>query len=467
MATTIQALAAAITLIASSAAHAQEAVQWRVQDGGNGHWYLPITTPVTRPQALRQAAALGGHLATITSSAENQFLASLNLPSLEGAISYWTGGIRTESGYGPWSWITDEAWSYSDFDVSEPNGCCGIDVRFTTFRSYVGHQGRWDDTSYENAQFVLVEFDADCTGDGIVDYGQILDGSYLDSDLDGVPDTCEAPEGSALVADSHADFSSVQGERGWFYEFDRGPGTGVAPMGYFVACDFPDEILAWCTRSAFGTPGSYCHLGRQSSSTSTSFDCSSASAGLERPRRRWASVSPVSGSLALTGRFYSIDGFLARISVIVDGQTAFVIDSTASDTFLDPTIINVILPINDARSVVVLEDPLDGSCHSDGARYRLRLFGNDCDSDGLADAIEIDAGSADDDEDGVPDVCEVDPCPGDITNGGTVDATDLSIVLAAWGTNGQGEFQADIDDSGLVDGGDLALVLGGWGLCPR
>jgi hypothetical protein len=58
-------------------------------------------------------------------------------------------------------------------------------------------------------------------------------------------------------------------------------------------------------------------------------------------------------------------------------------------------------------------------------------------------------------------------CPGDVTNGGAVDATDLSVILAAWGTNGQGEFDADADNSGLVDGGDLALVLSGWGPCPQ
>lgn len=60
-----------------------------------------------------------------------------------------------------------------------------------------------------------------------------------------------------------------------------------------------------------------------------------------------------------------------------------------------------------------------------------------------------------------------DSCPGDITNGGSVDATDLSVILAAWGTIGQGEFRADIDGSGIVDGEDLALVLSGWGPCPR
>jgi hypothetical protein len=92
----------------------------------------------------------------------------------------------------------------------------------------------------------------------------------------------------------------------------------------------------------------------------------------------------------------------------------------------------------------------------------------DCNQDGVVDFGQIRSGQlADWDVNGVPDVCEVDPCPGDVTNGGSVDATDLSVILAAWGTNGQGEFDADADNSGLVDGGDLALVLSGWGPCPQ
>jgi hypothetical protein len=95
----------------------------------------------------------------------------------------------------------------------------------------------------------------------------------------------------------------------------------------------------------------------------------------------------------------------------------------------------------------------------------------DCNADGIVDYGQIRDGTFPDvNANGVPDCCDqaesCTPCPGDVTNGGTVDAADLSILLAAWGTNGQGEFDTDLDGNGLVDGGDLALVLGGWGACP-
>lgn len=38
----------------------------------------------------------------------------------------------------------------------------------------------------------MLEWDADCNGDGVVDLGQILRGDLLDSDADGIPDVCEA-----------------------------------------------------------------------------------------------------------------------------------------------------------------------------------------------------------------------------------------------------------------------------------
>ena len=38
----------------------------------------------------------------------------------------------------------------------------------------------------------IIEWSADCNNDGIVDYGQILDGSLEDLDANGVPDCCDA-----------------------------------------------------------------------------------------------------------------------------------------------------------------------------------------------------------------------------------------------------------------------------------
>ena len=244
-------LSSVLVLIASTAAQAQQAVQWKVSDGGNGHWYRLDGVLRSWEQAHLVAVAAGGHLATIQNAAENALVVSLSTTPPPGLNrSCWLGGRQSPGSCEPgcgWTWVTGEPFDFQYWGPGEPNNATGSEDYL-----HIWVTDQWNDTNASFTSESVVEWSADCNGDGIVDYGQILQGQLVDSDVNGVPD-----------------------------------------------------------------------------------------------------------------------------------------------------------------------------------------------------------------------ICKVDPCPGDITNGGTVDATDLSIVLAAWGTNGQGEFQADIDNSGLVAGGDLALVLGGWGPCPQ
>jgi len=58
--------------------------------------------------------------------------------------------------------------------------------------------------------------------------------------------------------------------------------------------------------------------------------------------------------------------------------------------------------------------------------------------------------------------CVVDPtpCPGDFNGNGTVDAADLSTLLAGWGTAA-----GDLNGDGTTDAADLSILLGAWGDC--
>ena len=53
-------------------------------------------------------------------------------------------------------------------------------------------------------------------------------------------------------------------------------------------------------------------------------------------------------------------------------------------------------------------------------------------------------------------------CPTDIDGDGETGASDLSLLLAAWGTSGAG----DVDGDGDVGAADLSLLLAAWGACP-
>ncbi|MDZ4831426.1 MAG: hypothetical protein SGJ09_14665 [Phycisphaerae bacterium] len=54
------------------------------------------------------------------------------------------------------------------------------------------------------------------------------------------------------------------------------------------------------------------------------------------------------------------------------------------------------------------------------------------------------------------------PCLADLDGDGFVSASDLAILLGAWGGGGS----ANLDGVGVVDAADLAILLGAWGRCP-
>ena len=59
---------------------------------------------------------------------------------------------------------------------------------------------------------------------------------------------------------------------------------------------------------------------------------------------------------------------------------------------------------------------------------------------------------------------DVADCFADGNEDGIVDATDLSILLGAWGSTADA---GDLDQNGIVGASDLAALLGAWGACPQ
>jgi hypothetical protein len=180
----IAGVTAAIAVGASvTVAGAQNAaVQWKVSEGGNGHWYQYVFERVTWPDANSRAAAASGYLVTLTSQGENAFVNSI-VPT-----RYLAGGFQQSSACEPacdWQWSNGEAWSYSNWNPGEPNNAGNEDYLLVN----PGFPG-WNDITAEQIQFVI-EWSADCNSDGIVDYGQCRDGSLADSNANNVPDCCE------------------------------------------------------------------------------------------------------------------------------------------------------------------------------------------------------------------------------------------------------------------------------------
>lgn len=90
----------------------------------------------------------------------------------------------------------------------------------------------------------------------------------------------------------------------------------------------------------------------------------------------------------------------------------------------------------------------------------------DCDLNGELDSCQIAAGTvADSNGNGIIDSCEsaFDACPTDLDDDAVTGASDLSALLAGWGST---DPNIDLDGDGSVGASDLSALLAAWGPCP-
>jgi hypothetical protein len=190
-------------------------VQWRSADGGNGHWYLATRpmVPLNWQGSIDACTATGGHLPTLASQAEDNFVMALALGTWFATDTPFSGpfigGRRSSSqqtsACAGWQWITNEPFNYvAEFPPGDSNGYgpCGSVCQCMSYfyqdEPVLAYWDRsfpvWNSCLESNVSAVLlVEWSADCNNDGIVDYGQILQGELADLNTDGVPDICQQP----------------------------------------------------------------------------------------------------------------------------------------------------------------------------------------------------------------------------------------------------------------------------------
>jgi hypothetical protein len=192
-----QLMAIGVAAAMAGSATAQNAVQWRVQDGGNGHWYAWSSwgSFASSASAGSEASRRGAHLVTLTSAAEEAFVQGIapsgscqDLGHSEALIGAFQtpGSVEPSSG---WRWVTGEAMVYTHWRPGEPNDSGGIENV-----GYLNRTGGWNDgtdTGLGCAHSAIFEWSADCNADGIVDYGQILAGELEDANANNIPDCCE------------------------------------------------------------------------------------------------------------------------------------------------------------------------------------------------------------------------------------------------------------------------------------
>jgi hypothetical protein len=133
-------------------------VQW----SENGHWYEVMPTPGTNTWAESRAHAesltwlcLSGHLVTITSQEEQDFLYGYFGNSLDG----WMGGYQDPWDWPVpdenWHWVTGETWSYTNWAGSEPTDTGGAEFYLAVFQEYAP---AWNDLDDCQAGWMIVEY---------------------------------------------------------------------------------------------------------------------------------------------------------------------------------------------------------------------------------------------------------------------------------------------------------------------
>ncbi len=106
----------------------------------NGHTYRVYDCKTTWEAAKEQCEEWGGHLATITSSAEQNAVLGL-VQDIDKPC--WIGAYRASSSASTYQWVTGESMSYTNWDDGEPSMSSGSNAEL-----YVGMYANDTDTQY-------------------------------------------------------------------------------------------------------------------------------------------------------------------------------------------------------------------------------------------------------------------------------------------------------------------------------
>jgi len=109
--------------------HDPSITQWRIEDGGNGHWYegvrigfYPESPGASWDWCKEQAELAGGYLATITSYEEDEWVKATIIVPMEPKNLEAGPQIGGQLIDGQWQWITGEPWDYEAWCGPEPSG---------------------------------------------------------------------------------------------------------------------------------------------------------------------------------------------------------------------------------------------------------------------------------------------------------------------------------------------------------
>lgn len=157
------------SLLFATAMPAMAQVSDPVRNPVDGHYYEAVTVPggiswsdARDAAESRFIGVVQGHLATITSEEESDFIVA-SFPELSAPQppAYWLGGFQPPGSPEPggnWQWVTGEPFVYTNWAPSEPNDHSSPE-QCMNFTGDFSSPGQWNDQPCGGEVGYLVEYD--------------------------------------------------------------------------------------------------------------------------------------------------------------------------------------------------------------------------------------------------------------------------------------------------------------------
>lgn len=148
----------------------------------NNHFYQVFDDSMTWTEAKAACEEAGGHLATINSSEEQDYIQQLIKSTKKDNI--WIGG-NFSAANNSWSWVDNTEWDYTNWDASQPDNFTGdeyylrIKHRDRVYEDWEAYDGKWNDIA-DSADGAGQDFDVP-----ISSFGYICEWDYIKTPIIG------------------------------------------------------------------------------------------------------------------------------------------------------------------------------------------------------------------------------------------------------------------------------------------
>jgi hypothetical protein len=367
-------------------------------------------------------------LTCLESIAERDFVFATyrrtEVPSLwNSAFGPWLGGYQelgSAEPYGGWRWLTGSA-----IDAGASTGCCNNSCSGQSEdRLQLYGYDQWNDLSDDPTTCAIpvisyiIEYSADCNGDGLVDKGQILSGQLADLNSNGIPDGCEnpcvfnrQPQAQALQPGGNAAFSIDFARLGQSFQWRRN-GVSLANSSRITGVTTPNLTISTV---AAGDQGSYDCVVTGSCGTVTSQAAALSCVPIIMQQPPAEAILVPGASLSVTVPTNATYTYRWR----QNGQNLFNIPGVIAGA----TTRTLTLLSDDSSLVGTYDCVLTNVCGST-----------------TSDATFI-------------------PCPADFNLDGGIDGGDVEAFFGDWSA---GLGTADLNQDGGVDGADLFTFFTRW-----